>query len=950
VLLGLLLPDPADPACPAEFKEKARALLYSKLEEPKGSDKDLRERLLEFVGELSAWESGETGIRLETARNLVKLAWTEEPPAVVDPFAGGGSIPLEALRLGCETFATDLNPVAVLALATLLETIPRGGPALAKALRQAGVDTQVEFEKLIGEFYPTGETRSSPIAYLWARTIRCEAPNCGCEIPLARSFWLAKKGKVRFALRYLVTPSPGGLPSLEFEVFSPKKDEEVPNGTVTRAKAECPSCRTIVPAPRVAAQLATQGGGANVLFDSNGDRVGGATLLAVVTQLAAAKGRQFRAGNQNDYFGVWKASKALGELTTHHTGPLSLVPDEALPPIGTLGFRVQRYGITEWGQLFSARQLVALVTLQRILSAQAKQNADLSGLLALAFNRVAMSGMSLTRWNPVGEKMQHTFGRQALPIVWDFAEVVPCADAPGGWTSGYELAANVIEAWPGGGISGQVQQADARESPLPDSSCLVWFTDPPYYDAVPYADLSDFFYVWLKRFPEVASQLSRTFKPEGHLTPKIREAVQDLTKTVDGKPKDAVFFEESMAEAFAEGRRILRPDGIGCVVFAHKTTEGWEALLTGLIRAGWVITASWPIATEMGSRLRARESAALATSIHLVCRPRSTNAGVGEWAEVARALPGRVRSWIDRLTEEGIRGADLVFACIGPAMESFSSYSKVVDSQDREVPLGGDPEATDPHRQGYLAKVWEVVGRIALERVLEVGKGGSIALEEDARLTALFLWAVQGATSDGANGMGLAEPESDDEDVDEPAEPRRAPGHALPFDVVRRFAQPLGIHLDVWEGRIIRTEKGVVHLVPVAERASQLFGVDELHQLGDEHEVVSGRGGHQLTLPMEEPSPRPLIAKKLRKGEVHHTRTSSEPTPGEPKRMTTLDRLHMAMILQASGASTSLRALLQEERKHGPEFERLAHSLTALYPRDSEERRLVEALALLIPK
>jgi len=191
-----------------------------------------------------------------------------------------------------------------------------------------------------------------------------------------------------------------------------------------------------------------------------------------------------------------------------------------------------------------------------------------------------------------------------------------------------------------------------------------------------------------------------------------------------------------MARSFAEGRRVLKDDGIGCVVFAHKTTEGWEALLSGLIKGGLTITASWPIATEMGSRLRARESAALATSVHLVCRPRITEE-VGDWGQVLGELPTRVGDWMERLQGEGIRGADLVFACIGPALEIFSRYSKVETAEGREVTLAE-----------YLEKVWEVVGRTALEHVLGTAEARARnsmagALEEDARLTALFLWTLQ---------------------------------------------------------------------------------------------------------------------------------------------------------------------------------------------------------------
>ena len=171
-----------------------------------------------------------------------------------------------------------------------------------------------------------------------------------------------------------------------------------------------------------------------------------------------------------------------------------------------------------------------------------------------------------------------------------------------------------------------------------------------------------------------------------------------------------------MAQAFAEGRRVLREDGIASVVFAHKTTEGWEALLSGLIQGGWTITGSWPIATEMGSRLLRRDSAALATSVHLICRPRPENAPIGDWGQVLHELPKRVADWMTRLQKEGVRGADLVFACIGPALEVFSRYSKVVDAEEREIPLGGDPKSRESHKRGFLSYVWEVVGRACSSR------------------------------------------------------------------------------------------------------------------------------------------------------------------------------------------------------------------------------------------
>jgi len=1107
----------------------------------------------------------------------------------------------------------------------MLDDIPRHGPELADELRRVGAEIKAAAEKELTEFYPPDPDGARPIAYLWARTVRCESPNCGAEIPLVRSFWLCKKPKRKRALRYRIT-RPGSTdtgsgtgfqpvnpwksgdlsiqhrhlphlqtpaatyfvtfrcrkgielppeardialaalthwngsrieldaavvmpdhvhmifriigtdrqdacptlsevlhsiksfsasqinkqldrrgplwlnesfdhiirreaeweekvayvrqnpvawgypadyqwlwprrdrleacPTVEFEIFEPQSDRDVPAGTVTRAKATCLCCQAVLPPERVRAQLAAQRGGADVIFPDSQDgcptaipnfsdiqtssgtgfqpvRIGGARLLAVVTLTPGEQGRTYRLPTPHDYAAVWKAGKPLGKLVGQASSlseklqagqasnfsppqslsatakmavppqmvppPLSPVPDEPLPPTGTLGFRVQRYGMLQWGDLFTTRQKLALVTLCRLME-EAGNGPDkeaVQPLLACSFSRVAMSGMSCTRWNPTAEKMQHTFGRQALPIVWDFAEVVATADAPGNWRSGYEIAADVVDAWRGVG-EGQVAEGDARDSLLPDCSVAVWFTDPPYYDAVPYADLSDFFFVWLKRVLPGHPLLRDPFDPPNPLTPKVREIVQDETKAVpigvgpassrssvsntlsrsdsqDGCPtqaKDRAFFEEAMSGAFAEGRRVLKDDGVGCVVFAHKTTEGWEALLSGMIRSGWVITGSWPITTEMATRLRARESAALATSVHLVCRPRvgqpsalsdRQDAGpTGDWGEVYRELPKRVGDWIERLQSEGVRGADLVFACIGPALEIYSRYAKVVDAEEREIPLGGDPEAIEPHKRGYLAYVWEAVGRAALEQVLGTAEasarnGAAGAIEEDARLTALFLWTLQSTDGEVGQASSLSdenEAEGDEDDEEGtgkmPVPPRGGKkGLSLIFDVVRRFAQPLGIHLPDWEDRIIQTEKGVVRLLPVAERAKQLFGEDGAEAVADQLEH-NPKAAPQLSLfPDARDGGAPAI--KGRKQKVGQASSLSTARMAVPQ-ATTLDRVHAAMLLQAGGRANALRALLKAEHDRSPDFLRLANSLSALYPKESEEKRLLDAMLLAVPR
>jgi len=308
MLLGLLLPDPCDPHCPAEFKTKARALLTRTQGHIDADDMGLRKALLDFIGDFAAWEMSSNPVYLKIGRGLVKAAHPEETPLVVDPFAGGGSIPLEALRLGCEAFASDLNPVACLILKVMLEDIPRHGPELAEELRRVGKEIKEKAEKELAEFYPPDPDGARPIAYLWARTVKCESPNCGAEIPLMRSFWLCKKANRKRALRYKVVRPKGQRPRVEFEIFEPKSDKEVPSGTVTRAKATCLCCGTVLPPERVRAQLAEQRGGADVIFDEGGKRIGGARMTAVVTLRPGEKGRHYRLPTERDYQAVWKAS------------------------------------------------------------------------------------------------------------------------------------------------------------------------------------------------------------------------------------------------------------------------------------------------------------------------------------------------------------------------------------------------------------------------------------------------------------------------------------------------------------------------------------------------------------------------------------------------------------------------------------------------------------------
>ncbi len=335
-------------------------------------------------------------------------------------------------------------------------------------------------------------------------------------------------------------------------------------------------------------------------------------------------------------------------------------------------------------------------------------------------------------------------------------------------------------------------------------------------------------------------------------------------------------------------------------------------------------------------------------SVHLICRPRPDDAPIGDWGEVLRELPGRVGDWMERLQGEGVRGADLVFACIGPALEIFSRYAKVETAEGRDVALAE-----------YLEKVWEIVGRSALAQVLGTAEakprnGAAGAVEEDARLTALFLWTLQ---STGGSAAEDTRDEDDDEEAtdeeDDEGTPRgKAKGFTLIFDVVRRFAQPLGIELPKWEGRVIETKKGVVRLLPIAERAKQLFGEDGAQAVAARLELETALGPNPLQgmlFPEMKMMPR-IRGRGTRASSGRLGVEISDQSLTAAPEATALDRVHAAMLPQAGGRTNALRALLKAEGERGPDFLRLANALSALYPKGSEEKRLLDAMLLAVPR
>ena len=364
---------------------------------------------------------------------------------------------------------------------------------------------------------------------------------------------------------------------MEIEIYEPKEDREIPNGTVTRAKATCLCCGTVLPPERVRAQLSAQRGGEDAVFDAKGNRISGARMLAVVTIQSSIQGRQYRLPTYHDYQAVWKAQKRLkaifDEWDKSGKSGLCPVPDEPTPTGGGSGagraFSVQKYGMMIFGDLFTARQKIGLAALSRlvdVLGDLPTENVTCKNSMALVASRCADYNSAYARWAASGEFVGNTFGRQALGPSWEFCETFLFSSESGGYPGALEWVARVIDSQALAINSpGQTEPGDACRSPLPDESCGIWFTDPPYYDAVPYSDLSDYFFVWQKRsfqsMPRVRSDLPEYSK----LPPKNDELVQDETKKWNNKRKDKSFFEERMAVAFSEGRRVLKKAGKGVV-------------------------------------------------------------------------------------------------------------------------------------------------------------------------------------------------------------------------------------------------------------------------------------------------------------------------------------------------------------------------------------------------
>lgn len=741
------------------------ALIY----DPGPENSAKREEIYELIKRITTWEAVKNGNSkaIRDVQEMIKEQYGDQPPKVLDPFAGGGAIPLEALRLGCETYASDYNPVATLILKCILEYPQKYGkpykiegnpktlfPEL-ETQKELDLDSGVIPNRLlydvekwgnwvlekakeeIGEFYLSEDDGSIPVGYIWARTIPCQNPACGAEIPLMRQFWLAKKKNKKVAIYPYIEEKEVKFKIVGDDYEKISFDFDPKNGTVSRAVATCPVCGSTVEA-KTTRKLFKKGKSSQ-------------RMVAVVLHHPKKKGKNYRIATERDVEVFKEAEQYLRkkrEQLMQEWG-IDPVPDEPVPLMSGV-FNVPIYGFNTWGSLFNSRQKLALITfVEKVRQAHEKMLEEgyeeeyakaVVSYLAFVIDRQTDYNSTLCVWAVAGEFIAHTFGRQALPMVWDYFELCPWSEATGDWNSAMGWINRVIDHLSQTSTPTTVTQSSATSLSYPDNFFDAVFTDPPYYNSVPYADLSDFFYVWLKRtisnlYPELFST---------PLTPKQKEITEMSGWDPDRYSyKNKSFFEENMKKSFQEIYRVLKPNGIAVIVYAHKSTEGWETLINSLLDSGIVVTAAWPIDTEMKARLRAKDSATLASSIYIVAR-KIEKKGTGFFNEVKRELKNHLNQKLEQLWEEGISGADFFIAGIGSAIEIFGKYEKVIDYEGNVI-----------RADRLLAEVREIATDYAVHQILHDGFAGEIS--DLTRFYVLWRWEFGEAKAPFDMGRKLAQ-------------------------------------------------------------------------------------------------------------------------------------------------------------------------------------------------
>ena len=755
----------------------ARAAVYATL--VRADDVPEEARSAEYFRALCRW--GASDMAIADARKRVLAANGGKPPRVLDLFAGGGAIPLEAARLGCDATAVELNPVAHLIELCMLDYPQRFGPSLADDVRHYGERWVERAWECVRHLYPPvrdaepgqlgmGEgdgpperAAGRPIAYLWTRTVTCPNPALGVhEVQLVRQTWLAKKKKRMVALRPKVDRE---RLSVDWEVVEAASAEGLgfdPAGFSKRGQSTCLVC----------------GASVDVNYARGESRAGrmGLTPLAAVMTKVSGRGR--------DYLAVGDYPLPSDEECEAVLAALEVKPPEE--PVADIPghTNVYRYGLTRFCDLFTPRQLATLCAFaqgvretheaMRAEGMEEKRAEAVATCLGLVIGRLADYVSTLCQWHNTIQKTNHTFSRQALPMVWDFSEVNPFARASGSVDKYLDETAAIVAGLGETGRRVEVHRTSGAQLSHHDGTFDAVITDPPYYDNIPYADLSDFFYVWLKRsvgflFPEHL---------DGELTPKRREAIMAPHRHSGDKAAARAFYEQEMAAAFREAHRVLKPGAPLVCVYAHKTTLGWASLVEALRQARFLITEAWPLDTEMPERSVGQGTASLASSIFLVARRRDTDE-VGQYADVRRELDAVVAERLDRLTAAGVAGSDLVIAAIGAGLRPFTRYASV------ELPNGEELPAV-----AFLDEVQQKVLNAVLGRVHGLADGvGAIDAATRYYVFARYSYGYADVDFDEANNLA------------------RTAG--LELDDLKRSSPPLAV-----------IGKGKVHLADYSERGS----------------------------------------------------------------------------------------------------------------------------------
>lgn len=725
VIFTSLVDDPDDPNAPPAFVQACREL-------PKGKNATVndtpRQRLFDFIERLVTWEATTDEKILTTARELILLATDGNPPPLLDPFAGGGSIPLEAQRLGLEAHASDLNPVAVMINKALIEIPPKfanrppvnprdrakvggagewkGAGGLAADVRYYGEWMRDRAWERIGHLYPVTQVNNlgdgeTVIAWLWARTVKCPNPACGAQMPLVRSFDLSKKkGKVAW-VEPQVDPKSR---KISFEVKQASKGGGR-DGTVSRDGAICIACGTAVPLT----YIRTQGQAGQMSVQ----------LMAIVTE--GKNGRNYHAPVEEHVVVARQAQPAWK-------------PDQKIPTPNHNVDRLPMYGMFTWGDAFTPRQLVALTTFSDLVAearAQIYADALAAGLpndptplrdggagaaayaeavsvyLGLAVSKLADAQNALCRWKVSATQVIALFSRQAIPMVWDFAESNTFAEAAGDYTTTLGTMIRALERfrYTKPGFS---SQGDAQCLVLERATVIA--TDPPYYDNIGYADLSDFFYVWMRKslrniYPDIFGTL---------LVPKSPELVASPYRFNGSAEEANAHFESGLLQAFTQMRQVILPEYPLTVYYAFKQQEivaeegmastGWETMLNGLIETGFSIVGTWPMRTELSNRMIASGTNALASSIVLVCRPRPESAPITSRREFVNTLRQELPAALRDMLSGNIAPVDLAQASIGPGMAIYSRYQKVLEANGDRLAVRAALQLINQVLDEYLAE------------------------------------------------------------------------------------------------------------------------------------------------------------------------------------------------------------------------------------------------------